>query len=392
MQFDPIPYATQDITDEDIKSVNEVLKSKFLTQGPKVVEFENSLASYTGAKHVLSFNSATSALHSACLALGIGKGDIVWTTAITFVASSNCALYCGARVDFLDISIKNFNIDLEHLKTKLEKAAINEQLPKLLIAVHFAGLSCDMVEISRLAKKYGFSVIEDASHAIGGEYCGTKIGCCKYSDITIFSFHPVKIITTGEGGAALTNDDNLSRSMALIRSHGITKDTNRYVCDPQVPEIYYEQQVLGFNYRMTDIHAALGVSQLKRLDQYVARRNDIAQYYRREIGDRYVSHQEVVGNVLSAFHLYVIKLDDESYEKRKVLFYALKELNIVCNLHYIPVYNQPFYKEIGYGFDNCPNADLYSKTVLSIPMFPSMTDFQVEYVAAKINEQLSCLM
>ena len=297
-----IPYGKQNISSEDIEAVVEVLKSDYLTQGPVVPEFEKAISSYCGAKYAVAVNSATSALHIACLALGVGLGDLVWTSAITFVASANCALYCGAEVEFVDISSESYNISIQRLTDKLEAAKKSGRLPKVVIPVHLAGQSCDMRAIHALSKKYGFRIIEDASHAIGGKYLEERIGGCQYSDITVFSFHPVKIITTGEGGIALTNDQNLIKKMARLRSHGITRYPEEMTHAPDGPW-YYQQIELGFNYRMTDIHAALGLSQLGRLDKFVSERHAIAERYGQLLSKSQIKLPQQDPQSRSAWHL-----------------------------------------------------------------------------------------
>ncbi len=382
-----IPYGRQDITEEDIKAVVEVLKSDFLTQGPKVPEFEKLASKYCNSKYAVAVNSATSALHISCLALGVKKGDIVWTAANTFVASSNAALYCGATVDFVDINEHDFNISIEALKQKLNDAEKVGKLPKVVIPVHMCGQSCDMKAIKELSNKYGFKIIEDASHAVGGKYQDFKVGSCQYSDITVFSFHPVKIITTGEGGMAFTNDNHLYQLMCLYRSHGITRDRDCMKNNPD-GDWYYEQQVLGLNYRMTDIHAALGISQFKRVDQNVAFRNKIAQDYNEMLSDLPLKLPKVNDFALSSYHLYVIRLEKEVLCKHRIVFEKLREKNILVNLHYIPVYHHPYYESIGFEKGYCPNAETFYKSAISIPIFPKLTSEEQSFVVKEIKSAL----
>ena len=380
-----IPYGRQDITESDIKAVKEVLSSDFLTQGPKVPEFEKTVSSYCNSKYALAVNSATSALHIACLALGVRKGDIVWTSANTFVASSNCALYCGAQIDFIDINENDFNISIDSLEQKLKEAKSQGTLPKVLIPVHMCGKSCDMKNIKYLSDKYGFKIIEDASHAVGGKYNDYKVGSCEYSDITVFSFHPVKIITTGEGGMALTNDQTLYNLMSLYRSHGITRDKSM-MDKKAISEWYYEQHVLGFNYRMTDIHAALGISQFKRIDQYVVDRNNIAIKYQEMLANLPLKLPFIDQSILSSFHLYVVRLEDDIIDERDRVFSKLREKNILVNLHYIPVYLHPYYQKIGFNKGYCPNAEVFYKSAISIPIFPRLSSKDQSYIVNEIKK------
>ena len=383
-----IPYGRQSISEEDVQAVIAVLKSDFLTQGPVVQNFEQAICEYTGAKHAVVTNSATSALHLACRALGLGEGDILWTTPITFVASANCALYCSAEVDFVDIDPKTYNLSVDALKVKLEQADKVGKLPKILVPVHLCGLPCDMEAIDELSKKYGFSVIEDASHAIGGKYQDEPVGNCRYSDITVFSFHPVKIITTGEGGAALTNNRGLAEKMALMRSHGITRDSK---CMTQEPDgdWYYQQIELGYNYRMTDIQAALGLSQMNRLDEFVERRHKIADKYDNSLRDLTVTPQYRPSDAYSAMHLYVIRLTTEELEKsHKLVFSELRESGIGVNLHYIPVHTQPYYRKLGFSVGDFPQAEKYYSQAISLPMFPDLSDDQVLTVVKELRKVL----
>ena len=379
-----INYGKQSISKEDIDSVIDVLKSDFLTQGPKVGEFETQLSNFSGSKHAIAVNSATSALHIACLALGLGAGDIMWTTPISFVASANCGLYCGATIDFVDINSVTNNICTDALETKLKKSALIGKLPKVLVVVHLSGLPADMAEIHRLAKTYNVKIVEDASHAIGAKYMNTKIGSCAYSDITVFSFHPVKIITTGEGGAALTNDLELSQKMRKFASHGITKEPTNFINKQDGPW-YYEQQQLGFNYRMSDIHAALGISQLKRIDELIIKRNEIAKYYDDNLTKNAIDLPCRLKNILSSFHLYIIRVHAGAKKSRNELFVELHNADIFVNLHYIPIYRQPYYLTKNYNMNDYPNAELYYKQAISLPIYPDLKKGEIDYVIDTIN-------
>jgi len=384
-----IPYGRQDINDADIAAVTEVLQSDFLTQGPAVPRFEKGVAAYCSAEHAVAVNSATSALHIACLALGLGPSDILWTTPITFVASANCALYCGAQVDFVDIDPHTFNLSVEALKIKLDQAEKAGKLPKIIIPVHLCGLPCDMKAIGELSKKYGFSVIEDASHAIGGRYQGDPIGNCAYSDITVFSFHPVKIITTGEGGIAVTNDSELSKKMSLLRSHGITRDPKLMTHEPD-GGWYYQQIELGYNYRMTDIQAALGLSQMSRLDEFVGRRHELSMRYDELLQGLPVTPQYRPEDCYSGTHLYVIQLATEELSKpHKQIFSELRSAGIGVNLHYIPVHLQPWYQSMGFKSGDYPQAEQYYARALSLPLYPGLLDDQLLTVVNELKRTLA---
>lgn len=379
-----IPYGRQDINEADIQAVIDILKSDFLTQGPAVPAFERAVYGFVGAKHAIASSNATTALHLACLALDVGSGDIVWTSPVTFVASANCALYCGAKVDFVDVDLDSFNMSEQALRHKLEQARKSGVLPKVLIPVHMGGQSCNMAAIYDLSKEYGFSIIEDASHAIGGGYQSQKVGSCQYSDITVFSFHPVKIITTGEGGMAVTNDAGLAKKMQLLRSHGITRDESDMLSIPDGPW-YYEQIALGFNYRMTDIQAALGLSQMSRLHDFVVRRNAIAQRYDKLLIDAPVILPGIAKDAYSAYHLYVIQLDLETITgSHKDVFNGMRNAGIGVNLHYIPVYLQPFYKKLGFMRGYCPNAEKYYSRAISLPMFSGLADEEQDRVVSQL--------
>jgi UDP-4-amino-4,6-dideoxy-N-acetyl-beta-L-altrosamine transaminase len=379
-----IPYGKQDINQFDIDSIIEVLKSDFLTQGPKVPEFEQIVAAHVGAKHALAVNSATSALHIACLALGLGQGDWFWTTPITFVASANCGLYCGAQVDFVDIDPVTYNICPNELEIKLIEAERNSVLPKVLVVVHLCGQPCDIQSIHNLAVKYNFKIIEDASHAIGGKYKGEFIGVCRYSDITVFSFHPVKIITTAEGGMALTNDGFLAEKMNLYRSHGVTRDQNLMTHEPDGPW-YYQQIELGFNYRMTELQAALGISQMQRLDQFVAQRHVLAKRYDELLSTLPLKLPWQHPDSYSGFHLYVIRLNLDKISKTHLqVFKELRESGIGVNLHYIPVHVQPYYQNLGFSKGDFQQAEQYYREAISLPIFSVMTEEQQNRVVAQL--------
>ncbi len=376
-----IPYGRQDINNDDIQSVIDVLKSDFLTQGPMVPAFEEKVAKYCNAKYASAVNSATSALHVACLSLEVGKNDIVWTSPNTFVASSNAALYCGASIDFVDIDSDTYNISIECLKEKLINAKKNNELPKVVIPVHQSGQSCNMEAIHNLSKEYGFKIIEDASHAIGAKYKNKKVGSCKYSDITIFSFHPVKMITSGEGGMALTNDHEIDRRLKLFRSHGITSDKS-YMLPKEIDELWnYQQLELGYNYRMTDIQAALGLSQLNRIDEFVKKRRSIAARYDEILSDLPLKTPYQDPNAYSSYHLYLIKLNIDELKKSQIEIYKeLRDDGILVNLHYIPVYLQPYYLKLGFKKGYCPESENYFKSILSIPIYTSLSNEKQDMV------------
>jgi len=377
-----IPYGRQDINQADIDAVVEVLRSDFLTQGPVVPEFEKAVAAYCHANHAVAVNSATSALHIACLALGVGKGDLVWTSPITFVASANCALYCGAEVDFVDIDPQTYNLSVDRLKEKLFHADKAEKLPKVVIPVHLCGQPCDMEGIYALRQQYGFKIIEDASHAIGGRYKDEPVGNCHYSDITVFSFHPVKIITTGEGGMALTNDHELAVQMRLLRSHGITTDTALRHSRPEHELWNYQQIDLGFNYRMTDIQAALGLSQMQRLDEFVAKRHNIAIRYDQLFSDYPVLTPWQHSDSYSSYHLYVIRLKfDKINQTQRQVYDALRASEILVNLHYIPVYRQPYYEQMGFVAGYSLEAEKYYSEAISIPIYPGLKDIDLNHIS-----------
>lgn len=384
-----IPYGRQDITQSDIDAVVEVLRSDFLTQGPMVPRFEQAVANHVGARHALAVNSATSALHIACMALGLGPGDWLWTTPITFVASANCGLYCGAQVDFVDIDPRTYNLCPMALERKLQQAEREGKLPKIVVPVHLCGQPCDMVSIHALAQRYGFKVIEDASHAIGGRYKGEFIGNGRYSDVTVFSFHPVKIITTAEGGMALTNDDELAARMTLHRSHGVTRNPALMSHEPDGPW-YYQQVDLGYNYRMTELQAALGVSQMQRLDEYVTRRHQLARRYDRLLGDLPLAPPWQHADGYSGLHLYVIRLQLSKIHPNthRQVFESLRAHGIGVNLHYIPVHTQPYFQAMGFKAGDFPEAERYYTEAISLPMYQSLSDAEQDDVVAALAKVL----
>ena len=383
-----IPYGRQDITQADIDAVVAVLGSDFLTQGPKVPLFEQTVADKVDAKHAIATNSATSALHLACLALGLGAGDWLWTSPITFVASANCGLYCGAKVDFVDIDPRTYNLCPNALERKLFRAEREGSLPKIVAPVHLSGQPCDMASIHALSQKYGFKIIEDASHAIGGRYQDEPIGNCRYSDITVFSFHPVKIITTAEGGMALTNNAELAHKMELLRSHGITRDPALMTHEPDGPW-YYQQIQLGYNYRMTELQAALGISQMQRLDKYVARRHQLAQRYNKLLADLPLSLPWQHPEGYSAFHLYVVRLQLNKINiTHRQVFESLRKQGVGVNLHYIPVHTQPYYAKMSFKERDFPEAEKYYKEAISLPLYFGLSEVDQDRVIANLREQL----
>lgn len=383
-----IPYGKQDINQDDIDAVVKVLRSDFLTQGPKVPEFEECVASYCGARHALAVNSATSALHVACLALGLGPGDWLWTSPNTFVASANCGLYCGAQVDFVDIDPLTYNMCPVALEQKLISAELNGTMPKVVVAVHLTGQPCDMQALHKLSIKFGFKLIEDASHAIGGRYLDEPIGSCKFSDITVFSFHPVKVITTAEGGMVLTQSDELAQRMDLFRSHGITRDPNFMTSPPDGPW-YYQQIELGFNYRMTDLQAALGVSQMQRLDDFVTLRHKLAKRYDELLADLPITTPWQHADGYSGYHLYVVrlKLDQINFTHGEV-FQKMRELGVGVNLHYIPVHLHPYYQRMGFKVGDFPHSEQYYREAVSLPMHTLLTGVQQDAVVSALKQAL----
>lgn len=384
-----IPYGRQDISRDDIDAVIDVLESDWLTQGPVGVKFERAVAGYCGAEFAIAVNSATSALHIACLAAGLGPGDYLWTSPNTFVASANCGLYCGASVDFVDIDQRTYNMCVDRLKEKLVAARSRGKLPKVVIPVHFAGQSCDMARIAKLAEEFGFMVIEDASHAVGGKYLGSPVGNCSHSAMTVFSFHPVKIITTGEGGMVLTNDRTLKERLVRLRSHGITRDPTLMDGESHGPW-YYQQIELGYNYRMTDIQAALGLSQLSRLDHFVGRRHFLAERYDRAFAGLPLITPFQSPDAYSAYHLYVIRMDvAKTRTDRRYLFNEFRAANIGVNVHYIPVHTQPYYQLIGFAAGMFPEAERYYTEAISLPLFADMTEEQQDRVVDVLKRCLS---
>jgi len=383
-----IPYGRQDITQADIDAVVEVLHSTHLTQGPAVPKFEQAVINHCQVKYAFAVSSATSALHIACLALELGPGDWLWTTPNTFVASANCGLYCGAQVDFVDIDPNTYNLCPKALEQKLLVAEKTGRLPKIVVPVHLCGQPCDMQAIHNLGQRFGFKIIEDASHAIGGKYLGQPVGNCRFSDITVFSFHPVKIITTAEGGMALTNDDQLAERLGLLRSHGITRDPALMTKGMDGPW-YYQQVALGYNYRMTDLQAALGASQMNRLEQYVARRHELARRYDKLLKDLPVTTPWQHPDGYSGLHLYVIRLQLDKIQKTHLqVFEALRAKNIIVNLHYIPVHTQPYYQKMGFTTGQFPEAERYYTEAISIPMYPVMSEAQQDEVVSCLREAL----
>ena len=375
-----IPYGKQDINQKDIDAVVKVLQSDLLTQGPQVPLFEKAINDITQSQYTVAVNSATSALHIACLALGVGKGDIVWTSPITFVASANCALYCGATIDFVDIDPKTYNLSPIKLEIKLKQAKQEKKLPKVVIPVHLAGQSCDMQKIHQLSLEYDFKIIEDAAHAIGGSYQDKPIGNCQYSDITVFSFHPVKIITTAEGGVATTNNSKLADTMQRLRSHGITRDKS-LMTEPSHGDWYYQQLDLGFNYRMSDLHAALGVTQLTRIEEFTNLRQVKAELYQQALQNLPLKLPNQSEDTRSAWHLYIIRLDlDKMVKTHQQVFSELREAGILVNLHYVPVYKHPYYQNLGFANKCLDNAERYYQEAISIPLYPTLTTEQQQYV------------
>jgi UDP-4-amino-4,6-dideoxy-N-acetyl-beta-L-altrosamine transaminase len=382
-----IPYGKQDISESDIDAVVEVLRSDWITQGPTVPAFENTVAEKCKAEYAVAVNSATSALHIACLALRVGSGDTVWTSPNTFVASANCAHYCGASVDFVDIDPDTWCFSVEKLRQKLEAhKGAGKQLPKVVIPVHLSGQSCEMQGIYELGEQYGFKIIEDASHAIGGNYQNEPVGNCRYSDITVFSFHPVKIITTGEGGMALTNDQEIHVHMKRLRSHGIIRASEQMTRKPDGPW-EYEQIELGFNYRMTDIHASLGKSQMERLDKFVERRNELAQKYDEAFADVPVQRQVVPDTVYSGRHLYVVRVPMDQHPS---LFQTFLNEGVGVNLHYTPVHLQPYYRRLGFQDGMFPEAEKYGKEAISLPLYPKLTEEKQSHVITILKDWFEC--
>jgi UDP-4-amino-4,6-dideoxy-N-acetyl-beta-L-altrosamine transaminase len=383
-----IPYARQDISDDDIEAVVAVLRSDWLTGGPAIERFEQAVAHYCGAQYAVAVSSATAALHIACLAAGLGEGDALWTSPNTFVASANCALYCGARPGFVDIDPATLNLSADALEQRLAEAQQRNALPKVLVPVHFAGQSCDMRRIGALAKRYGVAVIEDASHAIGGRYLDGAVGSCQFSDMTVFSFHPVKIVTSGEGGMVVTNNRALYDKLVLLRSHGVTRNPAEMVGEAH-GSWYYEQVALGFNYRMTELQAALGASQMARIDLFVERRQALARRYASLLRDLPLVLPASLPEASSATHLYVVRLKlDAITATHRAVFEDLRARGIGVNLHYIPVHTQPYYRELGFAPGDFPHAEQYYREAISLPMFPGLSDAAQDQVAAALREVL----
>ncbi|MEX1109502.1 MAG: UDP-4-amino-4,6-dideoxy-N-acetyl-beta-L-altrosamine transaminase [Dongiaceae bacterium] len=383
-----IPYARQSISEDDIEAVVKVLRSDWLTQGPEIARFEEAVAAYCGARHAIAVSNGTAALHLACLALDLGPGDLLWTSANTFAASANCARYCGADVDFVDIDPQTYNLSVASLEEKLARAKRAGRLPKVLVPVHFGGQSCDMEAIGRLAAQYGFRVLEDASHAIGAEYGLSKVGACSHCDIAVFSFHPVKLMTTGEGGMLMSNDDALARRLRLLRTHGITRDAAEMEGESEGPW-YYQQVALGYNYRMTDLQAALGASQLKRLDQFLARRRELVRRYDEALKELPVSTplEEKFGK--SAWHLYVIQLELEALgTSRREIFERMRAADVLVNVHYIPVHTQPYYRELGFKKGAFPASERFYERAMSLPLYFGLSEANQERVCTALRQSL----
>ena len=380
-----IPYSRQNISEKDIESVVEVLRSDFVTQGPIIEKFENKIAEYCNARYAYACNSGTSALHIACLSLGLKKGDIVWTSPISFVASSNCALYCNAEVDFVDIDSKTYNMSSDSLEEKLIEAKKEGKLPKIVIPVHLSGQSCDMKKINQLSLEFGFKIIEDASHAVGAKYEGMPVGDCRYSDITVFSFHPVKIITTCEGGMCMTNDPKIAELLYRFRSHGITRQPSQMTKIPDGPW-YYEQLELGLNYRINDVQAALGLSQMSRLDSFIKKRSKIAKRYNELLSDSIVKLPEINEKCSSSWHLYIIRVEENKFTTHRQLFEKFRTAGILVNIHYIPIYRQPYYKSLGFNKNRFPESEKYYKEAISIPIFPGLRENEQDKVVSLIKK------
>jgi UDP-4-amino-4,6-dideoxy-N-acetyl-beta-L-altrosamine transaminase len=382
-----IPYGRHDVTEDDIEAVLRALRSDFLTQGPVVPLFEEAIAARVGGEYAVAVNSATSALHLACLALDVSPGDLVWTVPNTFVASANCARYCGADVGFVDIENDTWNMCPIDLERRLLAARSVGRLPKVVIPVHFAGQPADMPRIAELAVEFGFRIIEDASHAIGASIQGIPVGSGTWSAITVFSFHPVKILTTGEGGMAVTQDPTLASRMRRLRSHGITRDSTEF-SQPQRGSWHYEQQGLGFNYRLTDIQAALGLSQLERLDAYVERRNRLAARYAAALEEMAVAKPVVRAGLLSAFHLFVVRIPANARRSRDSVFGLMRDQGVGVNVHYAPVHLQPYYRALGFGPGECVEAEQYGEEALTLPLYPTLTEAEQDRVIAALGSAL----
>jgi len=383
-----IPYGHQSIEQDDIDEVLSVLFSEYLTQGPKVGEFERNFSNKVGTKYSVAVNSGTSALHIACLSLGLKAGDYLWTSPISFVASANCGIYCGAKIDFVDIDQNSWNISIDNLEDKLNSAKKRNVLPKILVVVHLAGMPCDMKRIRELSVEFGFYVIEDAAHALGAIYEGTKIGSCKYSDMTVFSFHPIKAITTGEGGLVTTNNQNIYKKLVMLRSHGITREKDDLENNNQ-GGWYYEQQYLGYNYRMADINAALGNSQIRRLDNFIASRTKKAEYYKSALSGANVKFQKQTQNGISAWHIFIVVLNQKLAPYRERIFTDLRSKNIGVNVHYIPIHLQPYYRKMGFRKGNFPVSENYYERALTLPLYPDLALMDQEYVVESLLDVLN---
>ena len=380
-----IYYGRQSIDTADIQSVVDVLNSDFLTQGPVLEQFEKKVAQYCGAKYAVAVTNATSALHIACRAAGLGKGDVLWTSPITFTASANCGRYCGSDVDFVDIDAATYNMSPDELEQKLQQAKAKGRLPKVVVPVHLAGQSCDMRRIHELSVEYGFTILEDASHAIGADYLDTKVGSCAYSDMAVFSFHPVKIITTGEGGMVLTNNEVLYKKLCLYRSHGITRDAALMTHEADGPW-YYQQIDLGYNYRMTELQAALGFSQMDKLDEFVARRRYLVSRYDKLLQDLPMITPHVLEGANPSWHLYMVRVDFSKLQVNKVqLFAEMKKRGVVLNLHYIPVHTQPYYQDLGFKQGDFPQSEKYYEEIFTLPLYYGLTDEQQDDVVAALR-------
>jgi UDP-4-amino-4,6-dideoxy-N-acetyl-beta-L-altrosamine transaminase len=387
----PIPYARQSIDEDDIAAVVEVLRSDWLTQGPAIERFERLVADYCGAKHAVAVSSATAALHLSCLALGLKSGDWLWTSPNSFVASANCALYCDAKVDFVDIDARTYNLSISHLTQKLAQAEKQGRLPKVVVPVHFAGQSSEMEAIAALARRYGFKIIEDAAHATGARYQNRPVGDCRFSDLTVFSFHPVKIITTGEGGMIMTNNPELQEKLQRLRSHGITRDPKWMHGDSHGPW-YYQQIDLGYHYRTTDIQAALGASQMKRLDQFLRRRRALARRYEELLRGLPLTLPWQHPDTESSWHLYVVRLQlGRIRQTHRQVFEALRATGLGVNLHYIPVHTQPYYQSLGFRPGDFPEAEKYYAEAITLPLFYELTEMEQEQVAETLRKVLECL-
>jgi UDP-4-amino-4,6-dideoxy-N-acetyl-beta-L-altrosamine transaminase len=380
-----IPYGRQELDDDDVNAVVATLRSDFLTQGPVVPRFEAEVAALCGAEHAVAGSNATAMLHIACMALGLGKGDVLWTVPNTFVASANCALYCGASVDFIDIDPCTWNMSIPALRDRLSRSRRMGSLPKIVVPVDFGGQPAEIEEIAALAKEFGFRILEDASHAIGASRHAKPTGNCDHADVVVFSFHPVKIVTTGEGGMALTADPWLARRMQLLRSHGITRDPSEMESQP-AGDWYYEQIALGFNYRMTELQAALGLSQLRHLERFVVRRNDLAERYKSALAHLPVRWQEILPGNRSAYHLFAIRLDGTRCKRpHREVFARMREAGIGVNLHYMPVHLQPYFRRLGFAPGYCPEAERYGAEAITLPLFPAMTESEQDRIVAALE-------